>query len=151
MICGSRNCPKLLGFHNDIDCCEQIKPGHWDYCSVQNKCGRNEGDCDDASQCKGYLMCGKCPDHLKFDKEVDCCVKPKSGQPGDFFYCSKENKCAKNEGNCYYKDDQCQTGLICESCPSYVGFPSYYDCCISKYNTGKAQPKLYPKMKTMFL
>ena len=59
----SENAPK-----NEI-CCNN-KP---------EKCGENEGDCDDDSHCKPGLKCGKdnCPSG--FPSDYDCCYTEPSG------------------------------------------------------------------------
>ena len=78
LTCGKDNCPSSLGWPNWVDCCINAtatpapptttplpgpKPGDHNYCSTQNKCAENEGDCDNDSHCNSGLKCGKdnCP------------------------------------------------------------------------------------------
>ena len=46
-----------------------------DCCSITNQCGIFEGDCDDDSECFGYLLCGidNC-----LGSQHDCCYNPYS-------------------------------------------------------------------------
>ena len=74
LTCGKDNCPTSLGWPSWVDCCVNAtttppptpaptpspsQPGDHDYCSSQNKCAENEGDCDSDSHCKSGLTCGK--------------------------------------------------------------------------------------------
>ena len=49
----------------------------------EGKCGENEGDCDNDSQCKDGLVCGSnnCPtgSGSNFNSNTDCCTKIESG------------------------------------------------------------------------
>ena len=51
--------------------------GHATFCTSQNPCGLNEGDCDSKDDCQTGLVCGddNCPSHLGFESWVDCCYK----------------------------------------------------------------------------
>ena len=70
LTCGQDNCPSSLGWPTWVDCCVNAtvtpaptpsptaaptpspsQPGDHDYCSSLNKCGENEGDCDNDNQC----------------------------------------------------------------------------------------------------
>ena len=46
----------------------------WNCCTIQNKCGLHEGDCDSDDECEGTLTCGigNCAVHL-FPENADCC------------------------------------------------------------------------------
>ena len=46
----------------------------WSCCTIQNKCGIHEGDCDSDDECEGTLTCGvrNCAVHL-FPENADCC------------------------------------------------------------------------------
>ena len=67
-ILGKDNCPASLGWPSWVDCCvnststptsaptpaptpSPSQPGDHNYCSSQNKCGENEGDCDNDNEC----------------------------------------------------------------------------------------------------
>ena len=49
-------------------------------CSTMNKCGEDEGDCDNDSDCKDALKCGNenCSQKRGFqwDATDDCCYRP---------------------------------------------------------------------------
>ena len=47
-------------------------------CREDNKCGEDEGDCDDDKDCLEGLKCGKnnCKISAGFRPDYDCCVKP---------------------------------------------------------------------------
>ena len=53
------------------------KGTHWECCHEDNKCGENEGDCDDDRDCEIGLKCGtnNCPKGF-FESSYDCCYKP---------------------------------------------------------------------------
>ena len=55
LTCGSNNCPALLGFAFEVDCCYQPTLGDQHFCSSGTPCGENEGDCDDHDECQGGL------------------------------------------------------------------------------------------------
>ena len=50
--------------------------GDEDYCTTENPCGIDQGDCDFNNECQTNLLCGpkNCPTSLGFDLEVDCCI-----------------------------------------------------------------------------
>ena len=53
-----------------------------DFCTSENPCGTDEGDCDTHDQCQEGLSCGSnnCPDFLSFHSEFDCCyTDPNAG------------------------------------------------------------------------
>ena len=61
-------------------------------CTVDQKCGENEGDCSEDADCMPGLMCGKnnCPKDMGFGERSDCC-EPVSdvfnpSNPLDFIY-----------------------------------------------------------------
>ena len=130
--CGTDNCPSVFPSH--YDCCYKPSGNNSD-CTASTpkdpsccnkkteKCGENEGDCDNDSHCKAGLKCGtdNCPSG--FPSLYDCCYKPSS-----IVYCGEAIKCGENEGDCD-NDSHCKAGLKCgtDNCPS--NFPSYYDCC----------------------
>ena len=75
--------------------------GHDSFCTADNLCDENEGDCDNDNQCINDLKCGtdNCPNSLEFDSDIDCCssFSDCSGNPqfiGDT-YCDDANN---NEG-----------------------------------------------------
>ena len=49
-----------------------------DFCTSQNPCGIDQGDCDIHDECQDGLLCGSnnCPGHLGFHSEFDCCYAP---------------------------------------------------------------------------
>ena len=103
-----------------------------DFCTSENSCGTNEGDCDAHDECQDDLACGSnnCPQNLEFHTEYDCCYAP---AVGDKHYCTTNNPCAVDEGDCDSKNE-CQENLFCElmnSCPSHLGFASDMNCCSS--------------------
>lgn len=78
------------------------------FCTTENQCSENEGDCDIDNECQTGLICGlTCPAPLGFDFLIDCCYDPSSLSNGDFGFCTTSDPCAKNEGDCV-NDDQCQ-------------------------------------------
>ena len=84
--CGTDNCKASLDFYSQIeyfwdhgfyisgqiDCCYSIED---DFCTVENPCGVNQGDCDSNDACLDGLICGlnNCPASLGYDSEFDCC------------------------------------------------------------------------------
>ena len=49
-----------------------------DFCTSENPCGTDEGDCDTHDECQDGLFCGSnnCPSNLGFNSEFDCCYTP---------------------------------------------------------------------------
>ena len=154
MKCGQNNCKKSLNYPTWVDCCYKEtgpQPGDYNYCSTQNKCGENEGDCDSDYHCKSGLSCGKdnCPSYLGFSSSTDCCfdnvtIIVTDKPPGDWNYCTSTNKCGLNEGDCDI-DSHCKSGLKCgkDNCPSWLGYPTSVDCCykpLPTYTTPTTTP-----------
>ena len=79
--CGSNNCPASFGFDAHTDCCYDAKVGAEDFCTTDEPCKVDEGDCDSNEECKSHLFCGSnnCPDSLGFSSSVDCC-EPKGNK-----------------------------------------------------------------------
>ena len=103
-----------------------------DFCTSENPCGTDQGDCDTHDECQDGLFCGSsnCPDSLGFHSEFDCCYAP---TVGDEHFCTTANPCAEDEGDCD-SNNECQANLICDlavSCPDYLGFSSDVNCCFS--------------------
>ena len=102
-----------------------------DFCTTENPCGADQGDCDTLDECQDVLFCGSnnCPDYLGFHSEFDCCYAPTIG---DEYFCTSGIPCGLDEGDCD-SHDECQTGLGCGSnnCPNSLGFDSEVDCCYS--------------------
>ena len=76
LFCGSNNCPASLGFDSEVDCCYKPTLGDELFCTTDNPCGENEGDCHSDSECKANLVCdtiNSCPTHLGFAFDVNCC------------------------------------------------------------------------------
>ena len=55
--------------------------GDDNFCTVDQPCGINQGDCDFDTQCFSGLKCGdnNCPTALGFENGTDCCDDPCSG------------------------------------------------------------------------
>ena len=101
-----------------------------DFCTSENPCGTNQGDCDNHDECQDGLVCGSnnCPDYLSFDSEFDCCYIP---IVGDENFCKSGIPCGEDEGDCD-SSNECQADLFCDpeiSCPAYLGFTSDVNCC----------------------
>ena len=58
LVCGSKNCPVSLGFNSNTDCCYDAVVWDEDFCSLDNPCGSDEGDCDSNDECQDGLYCG---------------------------------------------------------------------------------------------
>ena len=96
-----------------------------DFCTSQNPCGTDQGDCDTHDECQDSLVCGSnnCPDYLGVDFEFDCCYAPSVGD---------EHFCTPMEcGNPSWKGDgYCDDENNFEACEWDGG-----DCCGSNVNT----------------
>ena len=76
LVCGSNNCPDSLGFNSEFDCCYYPSIGDEHFCTTDNPCAIDEGDCDSSNECKANLVCdtiNSCPTHLGFASDVNCC------------------------------------------------------------------------------
>ena len=74
--CGSNNCPDYLGFHSEFDCCYTSTIGDEHFCTANNPCSVDEGDCDSNNECQTSLFCEitiSCPAFLGFASDVNCC------------------------------------------------------------------------------
>ena len=74
--CGTDNCPPSSGFDWQTDCCYTVIVGYEDFCTIDEPCEVDEGDCDSDNECKNHLFCGSnnCPDSLGFySSSIDCC------------------------------------------------------------------------------
>ena len=103
-----------------------------DFCTVENPCGLDEGDCDIHDECKDGLACGSnnCLDSIECSSDIDCCY---NATIGDEHFCTTLNPCGENEGDCD-SNDECQTNHFCYpgvSCQAYLGFASDVNCCSS--------------------
>ncbi len=56
--------------NNDVDVCESITPGMWNYCTREFPCALNEGDCDSNSDCGSGLRCNN-----DYGPGIDYCVR----------------------------------------------------------------------------
>jgi len=116
-------------------------------CTVWNKCGDGEGDCDWDVECKRGLRCGSnncgtwsvegrtlVRDLKGFDSSDDCCYQRVGCSGGDS--CCSNGNCQWGEGDCD-SDSDCAEGLSCGSnnCRWMNGdrfsFDSTDDCCFS--------------------
>ena len=103
-----------------------------DFCTSQNPCGTDQGDCDIHDECQMGLICGSnnCPESALYNSDTDCCYAPPLG---DEYFCTSQNLCAVDEGDCD-SHDECQMGLICGSnkCPKGAAhFNADTDCCFN--------------------
>ena len=101
-----------------------------DFCTSENPCGTDEGDCDIHNDCQDGLFCGSnnCLDSLGFHSEFDCCYVP---AVGDEHFCTIPDPCVVEEGDCD-SNDECQANLICDtisSCQVHLGFADDVNCC----------------------
>ena len=73
--CGTNNCLNYLGNDFHTDCCYAAIVGDEDFCTTDEPCGVDEGDCDSDNECKNHLFCGSnnCLDSLGFLSSIDCC------------------------------------------------------------------------------
>ena len=57
-----------------------ITIGHEHFCTIENPCGADQGDCDSNSECQCDLYCGynNCP---VLGSEVDCCTNTQLVSP----------------------------------------------------------------------
>ena len=77
LFCGSNNCPDYLGFNSEVDCCYAPAVGHEHFCTTNDPCEVDEGDCDSNNECQTNLICDTaniCPTYLGFVSDVNCCV-----------------------------------------------------------------------------
>ena len=78
LTCGSNNCPSSFGLDAYTDCCYSTTVGTEDFCTTDQPCDVDEGDCDSDGECQSHLFCGSnnCPDSLGFissNASIDCC------------------------------------------------------------------------------
>ena len=76
-----RNVSLEIGFFLIFSACSKEAPYDTECCDNKvGKCGENEGDCDDDSQCKPGLICiyNSCPlgSESNFNAGTDCCINP---------------------------------------------------------------------------
>ena len=71
--CG--DCPASFGFDYNTDCCYASVIGNENYCTWDEPCDIDEGDCDIDDECKDWAFCGSnnCPDSFDVSSPVDCC------------------------------------------------------------------------------
>ena len=101
-----------------------------DFCTSENPCGTDQGDCDTHDECQDGLRCGSnnCPESLGLHSEFDCCYVP---AVGDEHFCTIPDPCVVEEGDCD-SNDECQANLICDtisSCQVHLGFADDVNCC----------------------
>ena len=74
--CGLNNCPASLGFDSEVDCCYNSTVGDEHFCTTDNPCAVDAGDCDSDNECQTNLICdtvSSCPEYLGFAFDVNCC------------------------------------------------------------------------------
>ena len=131
-ICGTNNCPEILGFESNVDCCYTSLLGDENFCQVEFPCGEQEGDCDTNDECQESLVCGL-KNCLAYNGS-DCCYQPTIGDEqtlGDEDFCTSGIPCGENEGDCD-SNNECETNLICDtisSCPTHLEFADDMNCC----------------------
>ena len=83
--CGKNNCPNSYGFDSNTDCCYVAINGDEDFCTLENPCEADEGDCDSNEECQSELFCGSnnCPNSFGVSSSLDCCELK-----GKLQYCS---------------------------------------------------------------
>ena len=90
--CGSNNCLALFGFDTNTDCCYFATVGAEEFCTTDEPCEFNEGDCDSNDECQSHLFCGSnnCPNSLGISSSADCC-EPRGNKtcPNDFLWICK--------------------------------------------------------------
>ena len=78
LVCGLNNCPTALGYDPEVDCCYNATVGDEDFCTTDNPCGLNEGDCDSNNECQTNFLCdtaNSCAASLGFASDVNCCFE----------------------------------------------------------------------------
>ena len=74
--CRPNSCPTSKGYDSETDCCHIANVGDEDFCTIDEPCEVDEGDCDGNDECRGDdLICGmdNCPDNLGVSSTTDCC------------------------------------------------------------------------------
>ena len=82
-----QKCPYNKGYY--VGCWEYLEGTDWiatndvhikcanedDFCTSENPCGSDQGDCDTHIDCLEHLFCGSnnCPVSLGFNSQFDCC------------------------------------------------------------------------------
>ena len=57
--CRPNSCPPSLGYDSETDCCHIANVGDEDFCTIDEPCEVDEGDCDGNDECRGDdLFCG---------------------------------------------------------------------------------------------
>ena len=75
LTCGSNISPDSSGFDSTFSCYHAQNIGDENFCTSDNPCKIDEGDCDSNEECQSTLFCGSsnCPDSLGVSPSVDCC------------------------------------------------------------------------------
>ena len=127
--CGTNNCRSTLNFNSQFDCCDNVEE---DFCTHENLCGVEQGDCDSNDMCLAGHICGlnNCQTSLGYDSEDDCCYVPSPSVVGDEDFCTTVIPCGVDEGDCD-SHEECQENLICgtDNCQNSLGFDPETDCC----------------------
>ena len=112
-----------------------MKNGEIGFCSCNNLCSENQGDCDFDYQCHRGYRCrsNTCPSSLGFGNNTDCC---QTSTIGDEDFCTTDEPCGVDEGHCDGNDECSRNDLVCgsDNCPSSLGYSSAIDCCEPKGN-----------------
>ena len=120
-------------------------------CSQESPCANGEGDCDDASDCVGSLVCGN--DNCEAGpRGLDCCTSTchndsdcinqecnngnnhcrLDSYSSDWSKCNHESQCAFGEGDCD-DDSDCEGSFVCGT-DNCVNGPPFLDCCENSEN-----------------
>ena len=76
LVCGSKNCPASLGFASIVDCCYKPTLGDEYFCTTDNPCDVDEGNCDSHNECQTNLRCdieNGCSAYLGLASDINCC------------------------------------------------------------------------------
>ena len=81
-----------------------------DFCTSQNPCATDQGDCDIHDECQDGLFCGSnnCPASLGFHSEFDCCYAVNSRKHTSIYETIYKKR--KNYGQ-----------LVCSGDPEFIG------------------------------
>ena len=134
LVCGSNNCPDSLGSNSEFDCCYEPAPGDVNFCTTDNPCGMNEGDCDSNNECQTNLICdttNDCSGHLGFASDVNCCI---SGCPAGYI---------EKTGDIIGNGMEHETALSIEVCANRCS--SNDDCCVFLYSISGQMCQLHEK------
>ena len=112
----------------NFDCCSMFELDDGE--AMEAKCGENQGDCDDDSECLPGFRCGRwnC-EGVGVDPAMDCCTQAVcDASANDPDCCATDFLCGVGQGDCDL-DSHCQPGLRCGNNNCGPTFTSPFDCC----------------------